>query len=430
MQGTMPQPDGGVATTETGRLEPPWDMQRVLDDFPLLGKPMRGKPLTYLDSAATSQKPQQVIDAVVEHYESNNANVHRAIYELGERSTQAYESARQKVAEFINAEDWRSIVFTRGTTESINLVAYAWGRHTVGPGDEILATEMEHHSNMVPWQLLARDRGATLRHIPVGDDHALDLESLDTLLTERTKLVAVVHQSNVLGNVNPVEEIIRRAREVGALVLLDGAQSVPHFPIDVQALDCDFLAFSGHKMLGPTGVGVLYAKTALLESMEPFQGGGEMINTVTLEGATWKDIPFKFEAGTPNIAQAVGLGAAIDYLNGLGMENIQRHSDQLTRYAREVLGALPGITLYGHEPTSTSALSFNLANVHPHDVAQLLDQEGIAIRAGHHCAQPLMQRLGVAATSRASIYLYNTADDIDRLAAGLLKTAAFLGAGA
>lgn len=429
VQATLPQAQASVSMTETGRPEPPWDMQRVRSDFPLLGKSMRGKPLTYLDSAATSQKPQQVIDAVREHYESNNANVHRAIYELGVRSTQAYESARQKVAEFINAKDWRSIIFTRGTTESINLVAYAWGRHSVGPGDEILATEMEHHSNMVPWQLLVRERGATLRHIPLRDDQSLDLDSLDTLLTERTKLVTVVHQSNVLGNVNPVEDIIRRAREVGALVLLDGAQSVPHFPIDVQALDCDFLAFSGHKMLGPTGVGVLYAKTALLESMEPFHGGGEMIETVTLTGATWKDIPFKFEAGTPSIAQAVGLGAAIDYLNGLGMKNIQRYGDRLTRYARAVLGALPDITLYGHEPTANSALSFNLAGVHPHDLAQLLDQEGIAIRAGHHCAQPLMQRLGVAATSRASLYLYNTPDEVDRLAEGLKKATAFLGVG-
>ena len=405
----------------------PWDMEQLRADFPILSGTMQGKPLTYLDSAATTQKPRQVIEALSRHYETSNANVHRAIYELGERATEAYESARRKVAAFINAEDWRSVIFTRGTTEGINLVAYAWGRHGIGAGDEILVTEMEHHSNLVPWQLLAKERGAVLRHIPVRDDYSLDLDPLEELLNERTRLVALVHQSNVLGNVNPVEAVIRRARQVGALVLLDGAQSVPHFPIDVQALDCDFLAFSGHKMLGPTGVGVLYGKTAHLEGMEPFLGGGEMIETVTLESATWKDIPFKFEAGTPNIAQAIGLGAAIDYLNDLGMAKLQDYCDQLTRYGRKVLGALPNLTIYGHAPTANSALSFNVAGIHPHDLAQLLDREGIAIRAGHHCAQPLMRRLGVAATSRASLYVYNTAEEIDRLAEGIQQAAAFLG---
>ncbi|MFB0515862.1 MAG: aminotransferase class V-fold PLP-dependent enzyme [Candidatus Neomarinimicrobiota bacterium] len=416
-----------AALTEPGPPTPPWELERIRDDFPALKQYMRGKPLVYLDNAATSQKPRQVIAAITQHYERDNANVHRAIYELGERATRAYESARQKVAEFINAEDWRSIVFTRGATEAINLIAYAWGRHNLGPGDEILITEMEHHSNIIPWQLLARDTGAILRYIPIADDYTLDLEAPEKYFSKRSRIVAVVHQSNVLGTVNPVKAIAQQAKEAGALVLVDGAQSVPHFRVDVQELGCDFLAFSGHKMLGPTGVGVLYARTALLESMEPFLGGGEMISMVTMQGATWNEIPWKFEAGTPNVAQAIGLGAAIDYLNRLGMDAIADYCNQLTRYARQVLGPLPGITIYGHAPTSNSAIPFNLEGIHPHDLAQLLDQEGIAVRAGHHCAQPLMRRLGVSATTRASLYFYNTSDEIDRLAAGIDKAARFLG---
>jgi len=412
---------------ETGPPLPPWDLEQVRRDFPALSQRMHGKPLVYLDSAATSQKPHEVINAITRHYEEDNANVHRAIYELGERATAVYEAARRKVAEFINAEDWRSIVFTKGATEAINLVAYAWGRHNLGPGDEILITEMEHHSNIIPWQLLARDTGATLRYIPIRDNHTLDLEDLSKYITGRTRIVAVVHKSNVLGTVNPVRDIVRQAREVGALVLVDGAQSVPHFPVDVQALGADFLAFSGHKMLGPTGVGVLYAKTNLLEIMEPFLGGGEMISTVDLQGATWNQLPWKFEAGTPNIAQAVGLGAAIDYLNNLGMDRIARYGEQLTRYGRQVLSRIPDLTIYGHAPTSSSALPFNVEGIHPHDLAQLLDQEGIAVRAGHHCAQPLMRCLGVAATTRASFYFYNTPAEIDRLAEGIEKAAAFMG---
>lgn len=408
---------------------PPWEIEQLRRDFPALDQEMRGKPLVYLDSAATSQKPRQVIAAVTQHYEKDNANVHRAIYELGERATEAYESVRQKIAQFINANDWRSIVFTRGATESINLVAYAWGRHNLGPEDEVLITEMEHHSNIIPWQLLARDTGAALRYIPVGADCRLDLKDPEQYITKRTKLVAVVHQSNVLGTVNPITDIVRQARKVGALVLVDGAQSVPHFPVDVEQLDCDFLAFSGHKMLGPTGVGVLYAKTELLEAMEPFLGGGEMIGMVNMQGATWNQIPWKFEAGTPNIAQVVGLGAAIDYLNQLGMDHIARYCDQLTNYARQSLSAIPGLTIYGHEPTSSSALPFNVDGIHPHDMAQLLDQEGIAVRAGHHCAQPLMRRLGVPATNRASFYFYNTPEEIDRLAEGIRKAIDFMGAG-
>lgn len=403
------------------------DVQRIRKDFPILAQQVNGKPLVYLDNAATSQKPRQVIDAVKQFYERDNANVHRSLYQLGERATQAYESARQKVARFIGARDWRSIVFTKGATEAINLVAYAWGRHNLGPGDEMLITEMEHHSDIIPWQLLARDTGANLRYIPITDDHALDMEAARQLITPRTKLVCTVHQSNVFGTINPVEEIAKLAHKVGALVLLDGAQSVPHFKVDVHELDCDFMAFSGHKMLGPTGVGVLYGKTALLESMEPFLGGGEMIRTVTMEQATWNDIPWKFEAGTPNIAQVVGLGAAVDYLDELGMDRIQDYVDELTIYGQERLSALPGVTLYGHRPTSSAVLPFNLDGIHPHDLAQILDDEGIAIRAGHHCAQPLMRKLGVAATCRASFYFYNTMEEVDRLVEGLKTARSFMG---
>ncbi|UCH11754.1 MAG: cysteine desulfurase [Fidelibacterota bacterium] len=405
----------------------PWDIKKLRRDFPALHQKIHGKPLIYLDNAATTQKPRPVIDAVTRFYELDNANVHRAIYELGERATQAYEAARQKVAAFINVPDWHSIVFTRGATEAINLVAYAWGRYSLGPGDEILVTEMEHHSNLIPWQLAARDTGATLRYVPLKENGTLQIEALDDVLTARTKLVAVVHKSNVLGTVNPVREIVQRARELGALVLLDGAQSVPHFQVNVQELDCDFLAFSGHKMLGPTGVGVLYGRPELLESMEPFQGGGEMISMVSMEQATWNDIPWKFEAGTPNIAQAVGLGAAIDYLEKLGMDRIEDYMHQLTDYARGVLSQLQGLTLYGQDSNSSSAIAFNLEGVHPHDLSQLLDQEGIAVRAGHHCAQPLTHRLGVSATTRASLYVYNTPDEIDRLAEGIERVRTFLG---
>ena len=402
-------------------------MTELRQDFPALHQHVHGKPLVYLDNAATTQKPRQVIDAVTHYYERDNANVHRAIYDLGERATRAYEAARQKVAAFIHAPDWRSIVFTRGATEAINLVAYAWGRYNLGPGDEVLVTEMEHHSNLIPWQLAARDTGATLRYVPLKADGTLQIEALDDVLTARTKLVAVVHKSNVLGTVNPVQEIVQRARKVGALVLLDGAQSVPHFKVNVQELDCDFLAFSGHKMLGPTGVGVLYAKPDLLESMEPFQGGGEMISMVSMEEATWNEIPWKYEAGTPNIAQAIGLGAAVDYLNRLGIDHIESYMHQLTDYARTVLSQLPGMTLYGQASNASSAIAFNLEGVHPHDLSQLLDQEGIAVRAGHHCAQPLTHRLGVSATTRASLYVYNTPEEIECLTEAIRRVRAFMG---
>jgi cysteine desulfurase/selenocysteine lyase len=405
----------------------PWGLDQIREDFPALHQLMNGKPLVYLDNAATTHKPRQVIDTITHFYERDNANVHRSIYELGERATRSYEAVRQTVADLISAPDWRSIVFTKGATEAINLVAYAWGHRNLNSGDEILVTEMEHHSNLIPWQLLARDTGATLRYIPLHQDGTLQLDELDSLLSEKTKIVAVVHKSNVFGTVNPIGEIIRQAHAVGALVLVDGAQSVPHLKVNVQDLDCDFLAFSGHKLLGPTGVGVLYARPDILENMEPFHGGGEMIGSVTMEKSTWNEIPWKFEAGTPNIAQVIGLGAAIEYVQHLGIENIEKYINQLTAYAHHALATVPGMTIYGGTTKGGSAIPFNLDDIHPHDLAQILDQEGIAVRAGHHCAQPIMQRLGVSATARASVYLYNQPDEIDRLVKGLEAARKFMG---
>ncbi|MFQ6615833.1 MAG: cysteine desulfurase [Fidelibacterota bacterium] len=403
------------------------DVEQIRADFPILTLEVHGHPLAYLDNAATSQKPGRVLDKLNEYYRSYNANVHRTIYAIGEKATEEYEEARSRVAGFIGAEGARSIVFTRGTTEAINLVAYAWGRYRLGPSDEILVTEMEHHSNIIPWQLLARDTGAVLRYIPIHTNGTLNLpDDPGETFTSHTRMVAVTHQSNVFGTVNPIERIVEYARAVGALVLVDGAQSVPHSPVNVQELGCDFLAFSGHKMLGPSGVGVLFGKSPLLESMEPFLGGGEMIRTVTMEHATWNEVPGKFEAGTPNIAQAIGLGAAVEYIEDLGIENIHAYEQGLLEYALEVMGAVPEVTIYGSPPVRGAVVSFNVKGIHPHDLAQFLDHEGIAVRAGHHCAQPVMQRLGVPATVRASFYVYNTKQEIDRLAEGVRKALAFL----
>jgi len=402
------------------------DTDTIRKDFPLLSRKVRGKPLTYLDNAATSQKPQAVINKITEFYQQYNANVHRAIYAIGEQATLEYESAREKVARFINAWDTNSVVFTKGTTESINLVAYSWGRHNLGPGDEILITEMEHHSNIIPWQLAARATGATLRYIPIRQNGTLTLDDPGEYFTDKTKLVALIHQSNVFGTINPVREIARLAKDVNALVLVDAAQSVPHSPVDVRALGCDFLAFSGHKMLGPSGVGVLCARPELLAAMEPFMGGGEMINSVTMEESTWNEPPWKFEAGTPNIAQAIGLGAAIDYLETISIDAIEEHERALTQYALDTLSAIPEVTIYGSEVNRGGLVSFNVENVHPHDLAQILDQKGIAIRAGHHCAQPIMQKLDVPATARASFYLYNTPAEIDVLCDGIMESINFL----
>ena len=396
-----------------------FDAKKIREDFPIF----RNNPdLVFLDNASTTQKPQSVIDTLSHYYENYNSNIHRGIYQIAEKATAAYEKTRDKVAEFIGADDRRSIVFTKGTTESINLVANSWGGQSLKPNDEVLITEMEHHSNIIPWQLICDRTGANLKYIPINDDGTLDLSSPEKYFTNKTKIVCVIHQSNVFGTVNPIPEIVKYAHEVGALVLVDGAQSIPHHRVNISELNCDFFAFSGHKMMGPTGVGVLFAKPELLEAMHPFLGGGEMIRKVTLEGSTWNDIPWKFEAGTPNIAQVVGLGSAIDYINEMGMDNISDYENILLNYAQEKLQNISGINIYGTAKDKGAVISFNLENIHPHDVAHILDTYGIAIRAGHHCAQPIMKKLNVAATNRASFYLYNTLEEIDQLAEGLQKT--------
>ncbi|HEV3472058.1 MAG TPA: cysteine desulfurase [Actinomycetota bacterium] len=399
------------------------DVEVVRKDFPIFETQPHGKRLVYLDSAATSQKPRQVIDRIVHFYENENANVHRGVYELSELATNAYEGAREAAARFIGARSSRSIVFTRGTTESINLVRYAWGRANVGEGDEILLTEMEHHSNLVPWQLLAKEVGATLRFLPVDlDTYTLRTDVLDEYITDKTKLVGVTLMSNVLGTINPVRQIADAAHAVGARVVVDAAQAAPHLSFDVNELDADFLALSAHKMCGPTGAGVLYGREDLLEEMPPFLAGGEMIREVWAEKATWNEIPFKFEAGTMNIAQAVGMGAAIEYLEDLGMDQVRAHELDVAGYAVEKLEEV-GAKVYSPKDRAVrgGVVSFNLDEVHPHDMATILDQEGVCIRAGHHCAQPLMRRLDVAATARASFYVYNSRDDVDALVAALDK---------
>ncbi len=397
------------------------NVESVRQDFPIFQRTVRGKRLIYLDSAATAQKPRCVIDAEREFYERYNANVHRGAYLIAEEATAAYEAAREKVARFLNAPSKDTIVFTRGTTEAINLVAYSWGWANLREGDEILLTEMEHHSNIVPWQLIAQRTGARIKVVPITDDGFLDMDAFERLLTERVKIVAITHVSNVLGTVNPVKEICRKAHEVGAVVLVDGAQAAPHLPVDVQDIGCDFYALSGHKMCGPTGSGALYGRKELLEVMPPFLGGGEMIRTVTFERTTFNDVPYKFEAGTPPIAQAVGLGAAVDYLTRIGMEQIRAHEMELVAYALERLREVPHLIIYGEAPPEKrgGVIAFNLGDIHPHDLATFLDAHGICIRAGHHCAQPLMRRLGVAATARVSFYLYNTPDEVDALVAAL-----------
>jgi cysteine desulfurase/selenocysteine lyase len=401
----------------------PVDFAAIRKQFPIFDRKIHGHPLVYLDSTATTQKPVAVLDALERYYRTYNANIHRGVYVIGEEATQAYEDARGKVAKFLNAASPREIVFTRGTTESVNLVAHGWGRKFVGPGDVVLLTEMEHHSNLVPWQLLAQDRGATLRFIPIDDHGRLDLTNLDRLLDGPVKIVSLAHVSNVLGTINPVSEIIRRSHARGARVMLDAAQSVPHMPVDVRALDCDFLALSGHKMLGPTGIGVLYGKREALESMNPFLGGGEMIREVRLEGSTWNEVPFKFEAGTMNIADTIAFGAAIDYLEGIGMANVEAHGRELVEETFRILGEIPGVTIYGppaNEPRG-AIVSFTVDDIHAHDVAAALDREGVAVRAGHHCAMPLHTKLGVTATSRASFHVYNVPDDIQKLGDGIRK---------
>jgi cysteine desulfurase/selenocysteine lyase len=400
---------------------------RIIADFPILAKPTsRGKRLVYLDSAASSQKPQAVIDALVHYYENDNANIHRGVYELAARATDQFEAARAKIARFVNAAHTEEIVWTRNTTEAINLVSFSWGLANLGPGDAILTTQLEHHSNLVPWQLLAAKTGAELRFIRADGDGVLVLDDLDTLLAG-VKLVAITHVSNTIGSIAPLETIVPRAHAAGAVVLVDAAQSVPHMPVDVQALDVDFLAASGHKMCGPTGIGFLYGKRALLDAMPPFLTGGDMIKRVSYETTSYNELPWKFEAGTSNIADAIALGAAVDYLNEIGMDWIREHERQLTAYALEQLRALEarGLAVYGPRSADERAgvISFNLGDIHAHDLASILDVEGVCVRAGHHCTMPLMEKMGWPATARASFYLYNTEADIDALIDALNKAA-------
>ncbi|PGC61746.1 cysteine desulfurase [Bacillus safensis] len=397
------------------------NIKDVREQFPILHQQVNGHDLVYLDSAATSQKPRVVIDAMNEYYRSYNSNVHRGVHTLGTRATDAYEGAREKVRAFIRASSVQEIIFTRGTTTALNTVAISYARANLKEGDEIVITHMEHHANIIPWQQAAKATGATLKYIPLQEDGTLSLEDVKQTITHQTKIVAVTHVSNVLGTINPIKDIAKIAHDHGAIIVVDGAQSTPHMQIDVQDLDCDFFAFSGHKMCGPTGIGVLYGKKDLLNNMEPAEFGGEMIDFVDLYDSTWKELPWKFEAGTPIIAGAVGLGKAIDFLNDIGMEEVSRYEHQLATYALERFKELDGATVYGPQHRA-GLVTFNLDDVHPHDASTVLDTEGVAIRAGHHCAQPLMKWLGVSATARASFYLYNTEEEIDLLIAALRKT--------
>ena len=408
------------------------DVDRLKRDFPILSRPTHGKRMVYLDSAASSQKPNVVIDALADFYRTTNANIHRGVYELSELSTAAYDEARDKIANLINAASARECIFVRNTTEGLNLVASSWGRANLQEGDEVVLTVLEHHSNIVPWQLIARERGAVLRFIDIDDDGRLRLEQLDEYLNSgKVKLVGVTHVANALGTINPIAEIAAKAHAAGALMLVDGAQSVPHMPVDVQALGADFLAFSGHKMLGPMGSGVLYGRRELLEAMPPYMAGGDMIRTVELYESTWADLPQKFEAGTASVADAVGLGVAVDYLSEIGMTRTRQHEKEIVRYALASLREVPDVTLYGPEGDDRAGVvSFGVGDVHPHDIASILDGEGIAVRAGHHCAQPLMTRLGLTATARASFYLYNDESDVDRLVDGIMTVRRVFGLGA
>jgi len=402
----------------------PYDVDTVRADFPVLQQKHHDDvPLVFLDNAASSQKPNLVIDGMTDYYRHAHANVHRGIYQLSEKATEAYEGARKKIRDFINASSHREVIYTRGTTEGINLVAFTWGRANLGEGDVVLSTVMEHHSNIVPWQILAEEKGFELKYVPTLPDGTLDLDAYEKLLRDNpVKLVAVVHVSNVLGTINPIAQMAQLAHENGALILVDGAQSVPHMPVNMQDLDCDFFTFSGHKMIGPTGIGILYGRRDLLKAMPPYMGGGDMIATVTLEGSTWNQLPYKFEAGTPSIAEAIGLGLAVDYLTHIGMDNIHQHEQIITEYALERLAEIPYVTVYGPDAAQKGAVAaFTVDGIHAHDVAQMLDTHGIAVRAGHHCAMPLHHSLDVTATARASFYLYNTLEEVDQLVQALDK---------
>jgi len=425
MATSMSMSDDGVAMMTANTFDP----HVVRRDFPALSQEIHGHPLIYLDNAATSQKPQAVLDAIDGYYEHDNANVHRGIHELSRRATIAYEEAREKVGRWIGATDPSEVIWTRGTTDAINLVANAWGLDNIGAGDEIVLSVLEHHSNIVPWQLLSARTGAKLRYIEIDDQGRLVLDDLSDVINSRTKLVAISHVSNALGTINPIDVIIEAARSVGAVVLVDGAQGAVHTSVDVTSLGADFYAFSGHKMCGPTGIGALWGRRELLESMSPYQGGGEMIHIVERESSSWAQIPHKFEAGTPNIVGAIGLGAAADYLSGIGMDAIQAHERDLLSYALERVGAVPGIRIFGPESLEerSAVVSFTLGDAHPHDISTILDTEGIAVRAGHHCAQLVMKHFGISATARASFYLYNTREDVDRLVDGLDQVRSIFG---
>jgi len=396
-----------------------FDVNKVRGDFPILNQTVNGHPLVYLDNGATSQKPQSVIDAIVEYYITTNSNVHRGVHTLSQQATDGYEGARTKIRKFINAGDDKEIIFTRNTTEGINLVAHSYGRKNIGAGDDIIVSNMEHHSNIVPWQMLCEETGANLLVVPIDDAGELVMEEYKKMLSPRTKLVSITHVSNALGTILPAKEIVKLAHAQGAPVLLDGAQAVPHMSVDVQELDCDFYVFSGHKLFGPTGIGILYGKTEYLEAMPPFLGGGEMIKSVTFEKTIYNDLPYKFEGGTPDIAGAIGLGAAIDYVTNLGFDQITAHEDELLRYGTEALSAISGVKIIGTAAHKAGILSFVMEKAHPHDIGTILDEQGIAIRTGHHCAQPVMQRFQIPATARASMAFYNTKEDIDALIKGI-----------
>ena len=413
--------DPAVTAPLPGCPAAPLDVERIRQDFPILSRRVRGKPLVYLDNAATGQKPQAVIEAVTRFYSEENANIHRGVHYLSERASAAYDEVREKVARFINAPSSREVIFTRGTTDGINLVAQSLGRSVLRPGDDIVITAMEHHSNIVPWQLLCEQTGAVLRAVPITDAGELDTEAFERMLGDRTRLVAVAHVSNALGTINPIRQLVALARARGIPVLVDGAQSAPHLKVDVQELDCDFFVFSGHKVFGPTGVGVLFGKKALLERMPPYQGGGDMISTVTLERSTWAPLPAKFEAGTPMIAAVMGLGAALDYIGSIGLDAIGAWEHQLLTYATHGISGIDGVRLIGTARHKAGVLSFVLEGVHPHDVGTILDDDGVAIRAGHHCAQPVMERFGIPATARASFAFYNTRHEIDVLVRGVQR---------
>ncbi len=414
-------PAANTALRPQSAVQPDFDVHKVRADFPILARKIHNKPLVYLDNAATTQKPQAVIDALIYYYTAQNSNIHRGVHTLSEEATASYEESRATVQRFLNAADPREIIFVRGATEGINLVAQTWGRANIRSGDEIVISAMEHHSNIVPWQILCEQQGANLRVAPVNDAGELLLDEFEKLLGPKTKLVAMSHVSNALGTVNPVRKIVEAARRVNARVLLDGAQAVPHMPVDVRAIDCDFYAFSGHKIYAPTGIGILYGKAELLEAMPPYQGGGDMISSVTFEKTLYNRLPYKFEAGTPHVSGAIGLGAALDYVNSVGLDRIARHEKQVLAHGTKRLLEIPGLRLVGTAKEKEGILSFVLEGIHPHDVGTILDQEGIAIRTGHHCAQPLMERFGVPATARASLALYNTVEEMDALARGIEK---------